>query len=53
MWWWILGIYLVGAIATLWLNLATIIGPANPVTVLRNALLWPIFLPILILITFL
>lgn len=48
MWWWIVGIYLAGAVATAVLNLNLVIGPADPVTILRNALLWPVMLPILI-----
>lgn len=52
MWWWILGIYLAGAVGTALLNLHLVIGPADPVVVLRNALLWPFFLPILLMAGF-
>lgn len=52
MWWWIVGIYLAGAVVTAVFNLNIVIGPANPLTILRNALLWPIFLPILLMLSF-
>jgi hypothetical protein len=40
--------YAIGAVGTFVYNGAIIAGPIRYGTVLRNALLWPIFLPILI-----
>lgn len=51
MMWWILGIYIAGFLATLVFNMMIIVGPASPGAVLRNALLWPVMLPVLILLT--
>lgn len=52
--WWVIGIviYLLFAAGTAVFNLSIIIGPARPLAILRNALLWPIFLPILLFISF-
>lgn len=47
LWVWIT-LYVAGFMFTGGLNLAMIVGPANPLAVLRNALLWPIMLPVLI-----
>jgi hypothetical protein len=45
----ILILYIIGAIGTLLFNRAIVVGPINyPFSVLRNAVLWPVFLPILI-----
>lgn len=48
--WWIGGIvYVLGAGGTFVFNLAIIVGPVTrPLAVLRNTVLWPIFLPLLI-----
>lgn len=42
-------LYAIGFIGTLVFNLAIIVGPVTrPLVVLRNAVLWPVFLPMLI-----
>lgn len=49
LWAWAL-LYVAGFIGTMAFNLAMIVGPANPLAILRNALLWPIVLPVLIIL---
>lgn len=48
MWTAIAVLYGIGMIGTFLYNGAIIYGPINYVTVSRNALLWPVFLPMLI-----
>lgn len=49
--WWVGGgIYLIGAIGTLAYNLHDMVYISRPLVILRNAVFWPIFLPILIAI---
>lgn len=43
-------IYLIGAVATAIFNIAILAYVAYPLSVLRNALLWPVCLPILIVL---
>lgn len=50
MWTSIAVIYAVGAMATFVYNGSIIVGPIRYGAVTRNALLWPIFLPILIML---
>lgn len=52
LWVWIT-LYVAGFVFTGGLNLAMIVGPANPLAVLRNALLWPIMLPVLLILAYL
>jgi ABC-type transport system involved in cytochrome c biogenesis permease component len=47
----LLAAYAIGAVGTFVYNGAIIVGPIRYGTVLRNALLWPIYLPILIYVT--
>jgi hypothetical protein len=43
--------YLLGVVCTAWFNLELIVGRIQyPWAVVRNALLWPVFLPIIIII---
>jgi hypothetical protein len=47
--WALLAAYVIGAVGTLIFNLSIIVGPVTgPLCVLRNAVLWPVFLPELI-----
>jgi hypothetical protein len=41
-------LYAIGAAATMTYNLRGLIVIINPLAIIRNALLWPIFLPVLI-----
>ena len=50
MWTSIAVIYAIGAVGTFVYNGAIIYGPINYMAVLRNALFWPIFLPVLIVL---
>lgn len=46
---WLIAIYIIGVAGTFVFNITIIVGPVTrPLSVLRNAVLWPIFLPILI-----
>lgn len=51
--WWIVGGYAFGAIVTLILNRMVIAGPVtSPLAVLRNAIVWPVMLPVIIYAAF-
>lgn len=50
MWKVIAAVYALGAIGTFVYNGSMLVGPIRYGTVLRNALLWPVFLPTLIMI---
>ena len=50
MWAAIAVLYAIGAIGTFVYNGAIIVGPIQYGAVTRNALLWPVFLPILIML---
>lgn len=45
---WLFVIYAIGVMSTLIFNVMILVYISNPVAILRNALLWPFFLPILI-----
>lgn len=50
--WCALALYAAGAVATFYVNRRLIVGPINyPLDVLRNVLLWPVFLPWLLIIS--
>jgi hypothetical protein len=48
MWIAIAVLYAIGAVGTFVYNGAIIVGPIRYTAVFRNALLWPVFLPMLI-----
>lgn len=45
-----IGIYAVGAVGTAAYNLHDMVYIGNPLIVVRNAIFWPIFLPVLIVL---